>query len=151
MRQKWFLFASGGLDLSQRGSCEINTSSVILCRLTLTAIWFFGLICGVFLFLHTEHSILPMMRSIPFGSVSIVTLFLAGLVPFLFTAYAVCFSQPWLVICMGFCNSCLLSFVTTGITVTFTTAGWLMCDLLLFANYIGCSILIFLWLKKLIN
>lgn len=127
--------------------CEINTSSTILYPLFLSIVWVFGLICGVFLFLHAESSILPLMRGIPFCSVSIISLLIVEFVPFLFTAYAVCFSQPRLLILVCFCNASLLSFLMTGICKAFSTAGWLMCDIMLFSDIVGSSALLFLLLR----
>jgi hypothetical protein len=87
------------------------------------------------------------MRRIPLCSVSIVSLFFAEFLPFLFTAYAVLTFQPWFIAGICFFSSCLLSFMTAGISSAFSSAGWLMCGLILIASRVTAMVLLLLWLS----
>ena len=111
--------------------------------------WFFGLSCGIFLFLYAGTPVVSLMRRAPVASVSIVSLFGIGLIPFLFTAYAVFISELWLLFLICFCKAFLFSFVFTGISVAFSSAGWLMCTLLLFSDGVWCIVLYSIWLRLL--
>ena len=120
-------------------------------RSALAFCWLLGLICGVALFLYAGTPVLPLMRGILSGSVSIVSLCVIGLIPFLFSAYAVYLSKLWLLLAICFCKACLLSFISIGITFAFGSAGWLMRALLLFSCNILCVLLYFLWTRLLLG
>lgn len=145
--QKRFLLYSGGFGLTQYESSEIKTSNAAMNRPLTLIIWVLGLVCGVLLFLYSESAIVSMMRRIPFCSVSIVSLLLTGFVPFLFTAYAVFTFQPWFIAVICFCDSCLLSFLTSGISMAYASAGWLICCITLCFNSIRSAVLLFLWFR----
>ena len=115
----------------------------------LAVCWLLGVFCGMLLFLHAGTPVFSLMRRLPYGSVSIVSLLAAGLIPFLFTAYAVFISRPRMVFAVAFCKACLFSFVSLGISVAFASAGWLMRGLLLFGSGVSCVMLYFLWLRIL--
>jgi len=117
--------------------------------LALLLFWFFGLIAGVFLFLYAGTPTFSLMHRIPCGTVTIVSLLITGSIPFLLTAYAVLLSRPWLIFAICLCKACLFSFVLMGISVAFSSSGWLIRSLLLFSDSIYCSILSFLWLRIL--
>ena len=118
-------------------------------RQMLAVFWIVGLICGIFLFLYAGTPVVSLMRRILCSSVSIVSLFGIGLIPFLFTAYAVIFSGQWLIFAICFCKACLLGFVSAGIWFTFASAGWLLWSLLLFSGSVLSADLYFLWLRVL--
>ena len=133
--------------MAQYESSEIKASNTAMDRPITLIIWVSGLIGGVFLFLYSDSSIVSMMRRIPFHSVSIVSLLFTGLIPFLFTAYAVFTFQPWFIAVICFCNSCLLSFLTSGIFMAYASAGWLICCVTLCFNSIRSAALLFLWFR----
>ena len=89
------------------------------------------------------------MRGILFGSVSIVSLLSVGLIPFLFTAYAVCLSKSWILFAVSFCKALLFSFMAMGISSAFGSAGWLVSALVLFSGHMWNWILYFLWIRIL--
>ncbi len=107
--------------------------------------WLAGLVCGMLLSLYAGTPIFSMMRSALYAPVSIVSLLITGLIPFLFTAFAVFISKPWLIFAICFCKACLVSFVSTGISAAYGSAGWLVCSLLLFHSGAVCVMLHLLW------
>lgn len=111
--------------------------------------WGMGWVCGVLLFLYAGTPGVSLMRGIAFGSVSVVSLFCIGSIPFLFTAYAVFISELRLLFLICFCKACLFSFISVGISVAFSSAGWMMRTMLLFSGSIWCVELYFLWLRLL--
>ena len=115
----------------------------------LSICWLVGLSCGIFLFLYAGTPVISLMRRAPVGSVSIVSLFCIGLLPFLFTACAVFVSELRLLFLICFCKAFLFSFAFTGISVAFFSAGWLICILLLFTDGIGCIVLYSIWVRLL--
>ncbi len=119
------------------------------CRFVLAFFWILGLIFGVFLFQTAGDSFLPLMRSIPQGAVSIMSLFCSVYLPFLFSAFAVICSQTIILFPISFCEAFLLSFVSFGVTQAYGTAGWLIRSMLLFSNFFCAPILYFLWLRYL--
>ena len=116
---------------------------------SLAVCWIFGLLGGTVLFLYAGTPVVSLMRSVPLGSVSIVSLLLTGLIPFLFTAYAAFLSEPWVLFVACFCKGFLFSFVSLGISIAFSSAGWLMRRILLFSGDIWCVALLFLWIRIL--
>lgn len=121
----------------------------IPCPPALVVFWLTGLTCGMFLSLYAGTPILSMMRGILYDSVSIVSLVVTGLIPFLFTAYAVFISKPRLVLAVCFLKAYLLSFVSTEISAAFASAGWLVRSLILLHNSAVCVMLHLLWIRVL--
>jgi len=121
------------------------------CGLALAFCWCLGLIFGVFLFLYAGTPGVSLMRRMVSGSVSIVSLIGIGLLPFLFTAYAVFLSEFRLLFPICFCKACMFAFVSFGICVSFSSAGWMMRRLLLFYDSVWCALLYFLWYRLLVG
>ena len=96
-----------------------------LCRLS-------GIVCGVFLFLKAGPSSFLMMRRVIETPVSIVGLLSNLLFPFLITVYSVFIFSSWLIFAVCFLDGVLLSWFAAGISVAFSSAGWLLCSFLLF-------------------
>ena len=105
--------------------------------------WCLGLLTGVLFFHAYGSSFSLMMRSILQDSVSIVDLLSVGLYPFLFSAFAVLISSPWLLLPIAFFRAFLLSFVSAQILASFGSAGWLLRPLLLFSDVLSAPLLYF--------
>lgn len=95
---------------------------------------FLGLLCGIFLAVNSDPFISSMMRTAPFGSVSIVGLFTVLFLPFLLAAFAVFISSTWLLFPLCFVR--LLSFAYSAkiAILAFGDAGWLVRWLLMFSS-----------------
>lgn len=131
--------------LSKRDGAENISSQPMQYCLALPLCWTFGLICGVLLFLYAGTPVVSLMRGISDSSVSIVSLLTIGFVPFLLTAFAFFLTTQQLFFLICFCKACLFSFVAVGISVAFSSAGWLIRRIVLFYNSVWCVMLYFLW------
>jgi len=135
--------------LLQYDSNETASLHSVFLSALLAAFWLFGVCCGILLFLYAGTPMFFLMRRLPYGSVSIVSLLVTGLIPFLFSAFAVFISRPRMILAVSFCRACLYSFVSLGVSVAFASAGWLIRGLLLFYNSFSCVMLFFLSLRIL--
>ena len=123
--------------------------SIFSCRTprNLLAIsWIGGLILGAVIVTSADTLLFPTMRTAIFGCMSISGLLVSVLLPLLFTAFAVYYSQIWLIFLIAFLKAFLFSFVGTGILVSFHGAAWLIRDLFLFRQTLTIPFLWYLWM-----
>lgn len=92
---------------------------------------------------------LPLMRSVASAPVSIVSLFLVWLLPFLITAFAVFRLPSWCILPIAFCKAFSYGFALRCIYLAFNQAGWLIWLLLLFTDTAGLISLYTLWLRNI--
>ena len=135
--------------MAQYNSLRKVSLQRVPCGLALAFCWCLGFGFGVVLFLYAGTPGVSLMRRIICGSVSIVSLIGIGLLPFLFTAFAVFLSELRLLFLICICKACLFAFVSMGICLAFSSAGWMMRPLLLFYDSILCALLYFLWYRLL--
>ena len=140
---------AGGVAMAHYNSLRKVSLHCVPWGVVLAFCWCLGFIFGVFLFLYAGTPGVSLMHRMLFGSVSIVSLTGIGLLPFLFTAYAVFISRLRLLFLMCFCKACLFAFVSMGICAAFSSAGWMMRLLLLFYDTVCCVLLYFLWYRLL--
>ena len=113
----------------------------------LACFWSGGLVFAITLFFYAGDSTVSLMRQAACCQVSIVSLLMANLLPFLISALAVYIHKPWLLYGCAFLRSCLLGFISMGTLMAFGTAGWLVRLLLMFSD-IGLAVLLYLyWLR----
>ena len=105
--------------------------------------WLLGLVCGALLFLQAGSSVLSLMRRVVWNPVSISGLLSNLLIPFLFTVYAVYTSVLWLIFPVCIMEATLHSFCLAGLYQAFSSAGWLVCGLVLFHSSV-CAFAAFL-------
>lgn len=111
----------------------------------LASVWTLGLLSGIWVFASADGSLLSLMRSAAYGSVSIVSLLIMTGLPFLFSAFAVYISCPWLVFPIAFCKGLCLSFVSLGILLSYGNGGWLMGFLVGFCDVVTLPLLYWFW------
>lgn len=111
--------------------------------------WILGLTCGVFLSCAVGEVAVSLMGGCFYGSVSIVSLAQAFIIPFLFSAFAVYFSYSWLlpVICFG--KALLFSFVFSGLSFAWGASAWFIRWGVLLCNVICMPLLYCWWLRNL--
>lgn len=117
--------------------------------LLLALCWCAGLLGGCLAFLNWGMAENSWMRGVPGGTVSIVSLVEITLIPFLISAFAVCFSMAWVIYPVCFCKAVWMGFVSLGILQAFGAAGWLVRWLLLFSDLLGAPLLYGFWLRHL--
>lgn len=128
--------------LHHSDSCTLRKWSARLLAFS----WILGLGCGGLVFRFAGESIVSLMPIAVSGPVSIVGLLTCTLLPFLFTAFAVYVSLPWLLIVVSFCKSFLYAYVSCAVLTAFGSAGWLVRALLLFSDTCGAVLLYSCWL-----
>ena len=112
----------------------------------LASIWILGSVSGIWAYVYTGNSFLPMMRSCLWSSVSIVNLLSVTILPFLISAFAVLLSCPWLIYCVAFAKAFAALFTSMGIMHTFGGAGWLIRALLCFTEAATLPVLYRYWM-----
>ena len=89
------------------------------------------------------------MRGAVGRPVSIVGLLCVTIFPFLFSAFAVYISEPWLLLPVSFGDAFVLSFVSLGVMQCYGSAGWLVRWLLTFSASLAAPLLYLYWLRHL--
>lgn len=111
--------------------------------------WCMGLLTGAVLFRCAGTSLPSLMRLAVTGQVSIVSLFSSILLPFLFSAIAVYFSVPSMLVLVAFFRTCLFSFLSCGLLTAYGSAGWLVQVLFMFSEPAGLVILYWFCLRHI--
>ncbi len=111
----------------------------------------FGLFSGIAAFFAYGESVLPWMRSVLYSPVSIVGILCVTVLPFLFSAFAVFISKPWLLFLISFWKAMFFSFFSLGFLVSNGSAGWLIRWLLMFSDLICLPVLYFYWQRSLLQ
>lgn len=132
------IFHHGLPDFWRKGSTTFLALSFLL-----------GLVFGVAVFSAAGDSFLSLMRGILSGSVSIVGLLCVTFLPFLFSAFAVSISEPWLLLPVSFGKAFLFSLVSLGLLQGFGSAGWLVRWLLMFSDLVSLPLLYGFWQRHI--
>lgn len=111
----------------------------------LALFWTVGLLFGVSFFFFAGKIFSSLMLGVLYGSVSIVGLLCVTVLPFLFSAFAVYLSEPWLLLLVSFWKAFQFSFVSLSILSCFGSAGWLFRWLLMFSDLISLPVLFWYW------
>lgn len=107
--------------------------------------WFTGLLSGMIVAISANHSFYSLMRMIPGCPVSIVGLLMSAFLPLLFTAVAVYISCSWLLIPFAYVKALCLSFLSSGVCLSYGTGGWLAAVMLFGSDFLVSGILLWLW------
>ena len=101
----------------------------------LALLWIAGLLSGSLVVIGGGNGFLSWMRAAELDRVSIISLFFSLFLPFLFSAFAVLISKPQLIYFVYFAKAFLFGFCAGGIMMAYSSAGWLVCLLLFFAQW----------------
>ena len=118
------------------------------CYIVLACAWILGLGFGGFLFRY-DSSIVSLMEAAVTGCFSIVGLLGSLLLPFLFSAFAVYISSPWLLYLICFAKAVSFGGVFCALSCAFPGSGWLLRHLVLFADQIGVLLLLVYWQRHI--
>ena len=113
------------------------------CMALLALFWCAGLLTGVHSGTKAGDFFFSLMRMASQSPASIVSLLAVTFLPFLFTAAAVFFSKPWLMLPILFCKGVSFGVCAYGICAAYGDAGWLARLFLLFSD--GCTIPLLFW------
>lgn len=119
------------------------------CWMLLVLFWCTGLILGVYTASIAENTLVSLMRSAVFSSVSIVGLLGSFLLPFLFTVLAVFLSKSWLILPICLAKSFSFALCARAVALAFGDSGWLLQLLFLFSDTIMLSVLCWFWARHI--
>ena len=111
--------------------------------------WLIGMLLGIPAALAASDFLVPMMRESIGCSVSIPGLLAATLLPFLFSAYAVSLSEPWLLLIISTLKAFSYSFCACGVSLAFGQSSWLVRFLFLFSDHCLIPLLYLYWLRHI--
>lgn len=114
-------------------------------RMILALCYCAGLAAGAFAAVQAEESLVSWMRTVQLQRVSIVSLLVVALLPFLISAAAVLIAQVRLFYPVCFLKAFSFGFCAGGVYLVFGSAGWLVCGLLLFTDLCSMPLLYLFW------
>ena len=125
---------------------KLQTNPQRTCKVLLIIGWLSGLILGAIFSAGAGDSFLLMMRRVSF-SVSIVSLFLVAVLPFLFAAYAVFLSNRFLIIMLAHLKGFSFGFCAFGLVTVYGTGFWLAGILWMFSDLGTLPLLMWFWIR----
>jgi hypothetical protein len=111
--------------------------------------WFLGMLSAVVTYSQTRISFSSLMRLAAADQVSIVSLILSLLLPYLLSAFAVYISKPLLLLPIAFLRGFSLMLVFMGASEAFGSAGWLVRSLFLFSDLSFMPFLYLFWHRNI--
>lgn len=120
-----------------------------VCRLVLAFSWLTGLLAGFAFYSPAGHILDPWMCGRAFAPVSIRPLLCVTLLPFLFSAFAVFISRPWLIYPLAFSKAFLLGLIGLAVQRCWGSAGWLARWMLCFSSAASGPLLYWYWLRHI--
>lgn len=111
--------------------------------------WIVGMLFGILAASAASDILIPMMRGAVQSSVSIPGLLAATVLPFLFSAYAVSFSQPWAIPIISAVKAFSFGYCGYGVSLAFGQGSWLVRFLLLFSDCCLIPVLFHYWVRNI--
>ena len=115
----------------------------------LTLSWVTGMVLGAGFAYLSKQFLVPMVIDSVSAQLSITGLVSAGIVPFLLSAFAVFFCEPWLLLIISMFKAFSFSFCATGVSLAFVQSSWLVRFLFLFSDILIIPVLYVYWLRCL--
>lgn len=109
--------------------------------------WIGGLASGVLLFFRADASVISLMRRCCFTSVSIVWFAALSILPFLFSAFAVFLSFPWMLYPVCYLKGLCYGFVIAGLDYLWGASSWLVRLAVLFDDILLVPLLFWFWIR----
>ena len=115
----------------------------------LSLFWTVGLICGFLVFRCAGESAFYLIRQAVCSPVSIASLLISLMLPFLVSALAVYLSKPQFLLIIAFCKAFLMIYVSLCVCHVFGSAGWLVRILYMSGDILSTPLLYRCWLKQI--
>lgn len=115
----------------------------------LCGFWLTGLLAGAISARMCAESLASLIRSAASASVSITGILMVGILPILLSAYAVYFSEPWLLLIISMGKSFSFAFCGCGVSLAFGQSSWLVRFLFLFSDLLLMPLLLSFWLHHI--
>lgn len=144
-----FLPLTKGSDLQMNASKTVRFSWPRICPWLLGICWVLGMLLGVFSAHGAEGTLIPLIRQSVSSRSSALGALCAALLPFLLSALAVSFSEPWLLLLISSFKAFSFTFCACGVSLAFGQSSWLVRFLFLFSDLCLIPILYLYWLRHL--
>ena len=108
-----------------------------------------GLLLGIWFSGSASDTFHSAMRAVVSSRVSIIGLLSSSVLPLLCSAFAVYIGQPRLLFPIAFCKAFSFSCLGFGLLQCWSSAGWLICALVLFSSACSMPVLCWYWLRHL--
>lgn len=117
----------------------------------LASVWVLGLVLGLATVFVSDPAFLALLQIAPDCPVSVGGLLISALLPTLFTAMAVIISCRWLLIPIAFLKAFLLSALSCGFVLAYSSGGWLVAVMFLFSDYLCTCALLWYWFRLILK
>ena len=115
----------------------------------LFAFWCAGLLLGIFAACCMRFDLVPLIRNAVGCPASAIGLLTSAVLPFILSAYAVSFPEPWLLLPISALKAFSFGFCAFGVHFAFGSASWLVRLLFLFSDVCVIPLLFFYWLRHI--
>lgn len=111
--------------------------------------WIVGMVIGVFFAHGAKETLMPLIQQSVVSHSTALGSLCAVLLPFLFSALAVSFSEPWLLLLISVYKAFSFTFCASGVGLAFGDSSWLVRILFLFSDLCLIPVLYIYWLRHL--
>lgn len=111
--------------------------------------WFAGVAFGTAAGCSSTEFSVPLIRESVQCDMSISGMLSTTLLPFLLSALAVSFSEPWLLLVISTFKAFSFSFCAWGVCLAFGQSSWLVLFLFLFSDFCLIPLLYLYWLRHI--
>jgi len=146
LRQRLYFILKEWFTLRFIYTSKVIERSHCSCKNILRILWCGGLICGI-MAAACAGNLTSLMLTFCQNRVSIVSLLIVPLFPFLISAFAVFYFDFRFLYPVCFLKAFSLGFTARLVMDAFGSAGWLVCGMLLFTDIMTAPALLYAWLR----
>ena len=111
--------------------------------------WCLGIVLGYMAAVSAQSVITDVVQRCTSVEMSIIGGLAVTVLPFLMSAFAVSFSEPWLLLIFSTYKAFSFSFSAWGVCFAFGQSGWLVLFLFLFSDLLMIPLLYLYWLRHI--
>lgn len=111
--------------------------------------WCLGIILGYLAAVSAKSVISDVVQRCVNADLSVVGVLAVTVLPFLMSAFAVSFSEPWLLLIYSTYKAFSFSFSGWGVCLAYGQSGWLVLFLFLFSDLFVIPLLYLYWLRHI--
>jgi hypothetical protein len=111
--------------------------------------WCLGIILGYLAAVSAKSVISDVVQRCVNADLSVVGVLAVTVLPFLMSAFAVSFSEPWLLLFLSTFKAFSFSFCAWGVCLAFGQSSWLVLFLFLFSDIFLIPALYFYWVRHI--
>ena len=111
--------------------------------------WVLGILMGCGAAKSASSVLTVLLRGCVTADMTLWGIVSVTMLPFLLSAFAVSFSEPWLLLFISTFKAFSFSFCAWGVCLAFGHSSWLVLFLLLFSDFLLIPLLVFYWLRHI--